>query len=86
MISLLFQPAFRNLFSFFTGLNPTMETRKIVVWQHAGAWLGYLQEYPDYWTQGDTLEELRENLKDLYSELSGGMIDGARHVEDLVVS
>jgi hypothetical protein len=63
-----------------------METKKIVVWQQDGVWLGYLQEFPDYWTQGDSPEELREHLIDLYADLSGGLIDGARRVEDLVVS
>lgn len=63
-----------------------METKKNVVWQQDGVWLGYLQEFPDYWTQGDSPEELREHLIDLYADLSGGLIDGARRVEDLVVS
>ncbi len=63
-----------------------METKKIVVWQQDVVWLGYLQEFPDYWTQGDSPEELREHLIDLYADLSGGLIDGARRVEDLVVS
>ena len=63
-----------------------METQKIIVWQQDGVWLGYLQEFPDYWTQGDSPEELREHLIDLYADLSGGLIDGARRVEDLVVS
>jgi hypothetical protein len=63
-----------------------METKKIVVWQQDGVWLGYLQEFPDYWTQGDSPEELKEHLIDLYADLSGGLIDGARRVEDLVVS
>ena len=36
-------------------------------------WLGYLEEYPDYWTQGETEEELRENLLDIYSELTSGI-------------
>ena len=63
-----------------------METKKIVVWQQDVVWLGYLQEFPDYWTQGDSPEELREHLIDLYADFSGGLIDGARRVEDLVVS
>ncbi len=29
-------------------------------------WLGYLEEFPDYWTQGITEAELRENLIDLH--------------------
>ena len=62
-----------------------MNTVKIVVWQEEGGWIGYLQDYPDYWTQGDTLEELRDNLKDLHKDLSAGLVPGARKVEDLVV-
>ena len=64
-----------------------METVKIVVWQDSGgSWLGYLQEYPDYWTQGTDLDDLKQHLKELYLDLSGGAIPGARCVEDLVVS
>jgi predicted RNase H-like HicB family nuclease len=63
-----------------------MQVVKVVVWEEDGAWLGYLQEYPDYWTQGETLDELREHLKDLYHELTGGQLPGIRKVQDLVVS
>ena len=31
--------------------------------------IGWLEEFPDYRTQGETLEELRENLKDIYEEI-----------------
>jgi predicted RNase H-like HicB family nuclease len=48
-----------------------MQTVKIVVWGEDGGWLGYLQDYPDYWTQGDTLDDLREHLTDLYHDLCG---------------
>ncbi len=63
-----------------------MQSVKIVVWQDGDAWIGYLQEYPDYLTQGSSLEDLREHLKDLYAELSSGNIPGARRVEDLMIS
>ena len=63
-----------------------MQIVKIVVWQEGEAWLGYLQDYPDYWTQGETLSDLKEHLKDLYADLSAGHIPGARRVEELVVS
>ena len=63
-----------------------MKTVKIVVWEEDGAWIGYLQDYPDYWTQGDSLEDLKEHLNDLLVDLSAGSIPGARRVEDLVVS
>jgi len=31
---------------------------RYIYWQHDDMWLGYLEEFPDYWTQGETLEEL----------------------------
>ncbi|WP_459557185.1 type II toxin-antitoxin system HicB family antitoxin [Lacunimicrobium album] len=63
-----------------------MQTVKIVVWEADGAWLGYLQQYPDYQTQGETLDDLKEHLKDLHNDLTYGEVPGVRHVEDLVVS
>ena len=43
-----------------------MQTTKIVYWEDEDGWLGYLQEFPDYWTQGDTLDDLEAHLRDLY--------------------
>jgi predicted RNase H-like HicB family nuclease len=37
-------------------------------------------------TQGQTLEELQENLKDLYEELSSGQIPGVRRVAELRIA
>jgi len=48
--------------------------------------LGYLEEYPDYMTQGETLEELQLNLKDLYQELTSGNIPGVRRVAELQIA
>jgi len=59
---------------------------KVVVWKEDAVWVGYLQDYPDYWTQGDSLEDLRTHLRDLYTDLTGGAIPGVRRVEDLPVS
>lgn len=49
-----------------------MQTVKIVYWKGDQFWLGYLQDYPDYWTQGETLDDLKEHLKDLYLEFTSG--------------
>ena len=51
-----------------------MQTTKIVYWEEDGAWLGYLQEFPDYWTQGETLDDLRDHLRDLYADLTSGFL------------
>lgn len=64
----------------------TRQTVTIVYWQDDQQWLGYLQDYPDYWTQGETLAELQEYLQDLYRDLGSGMIPGIRKVEEMVVA
>ena len=63
-----------------------MQTTKIVYWEDDGRWLGYLQEFPDYWTQGDTLDDLEAHLRDLYLDLTSGVLSGIRRVTDLAVA
>jgi predicted RNase H-like HicB family nuclease len=63
-----------------------MQRLKYVYWQDERMWLGYLEEYPDYMTQGKTLEELKENLKDIYKELTSGTIPCVRKVAELQVN
>jgi predicted RNase H-like HicB family nuclease len=63
-----------------------MQTTRYVYWEEDGAWLGYLEDYPDYWTQGETLDDLKEHLHDLYADLTGGQLRGIRKVDDLVIS
>jgi predicted RNase H-like HicB family nuclease len=63
-----------------------MQAIKFIYWQDDDFWLGYIQDYPDYMTQGETLEELKENLRDLYRDFTGGEIPGIRKVDDLVLS
>ena len=60
--------------------------KKYVYWQDDDMWLGYLEEYPDYWTQGETEAELKENLLDIYQELTGDKIPHIRKVAELEVS
>ena len=62
-----------------------MEKKKFVFYQEDDMWIGWLEEYPDYRSQGATLEELKENLKDIYEELTGGEIPAVRKVGELLV-
>ncbi|MFA7242914.1 MAG: hypothetical protein WC091_22640 [Sulfuricellaceae bacterium] len=41
-----------------------MRAIKFTSWQDDGLYIGFLNEYPDYRTQGATKAELTENLKD----------------------
>ena len=53
---------------------------RYVYWQDADTWLWYLEEYPDYRTQGKSLRDLQDNLRDLYDELTSGRIPCVRKV------
>lgn len=43
-----------------------MPTLTMVYWKSEHFWLGKILEHPEIMTQGETLEELEENLKDAY--------------------
>jgi hypothetical protein len=63
-----------------------MKTVRYIYWQDGDMWLGHLEEYPDYMTQGQSVEELQENLKDLYAELTSGRIPGVRRVAEFRIA
>lgn len=60
---------------------------KFTYWQEDdGMFLGYLNDYPDHWTQGETLQDLKEHLRDLHKTFSDGVIPGIKKVEELEVA
>lgn len=59
----------------------------ITYWIEADSkYIGYLNDYPDHWTQGQDLADLKEHLLDLYSLFTNEKILGIRKVEDLIVA
>lgn len=63
-----------------------MIKQKYIFWKDENMWLGYLEEYPDYWTQGETEEDLKANLLGIYKDLTGGAIQNVRKVAELEIS
>lgn len=63
-----------------------MRTIKFTYWQDGDFFIGFLNEYPDYQTQGETKEELAENLKDLLADFESGQVLFARKIEELLVA
>jgi hypothetical protein len=63
-----------------------MKTVRYLHWKDGHLWLGYLEDYPDYVTQGRTLRELQENLRDIYDDIRGGHIPGARKIAELQIA
>lgn len=62
-----------------------MSSARFVHWQDGEVWLGHFEEFPDYLTQGETLAELEDNLRDLYRDLTSGQVPGIRRVAELTV-
>lgn len=63
-----------------------MKRLKFTYWQDGEYFIGFLNDYPDYETQGLTKEELVANLKDLLKDIASGEIPYIRKVEELVVA
>jgi len=63
-----------------------MKTLGFTYWQDGEHWLGYVDEYPDYITQGASFEDLKEHLLDLYQDLSSGAIPNVRRHAQLEVA
>ncbi len=56
---------------------------KFTYWQDEQFFVGFLEDYPDYKTQGESKEELIENLKDLLIDIESDEIPYIRHTEEL---
>jgi len=52
-------------------------------WQDGERWLGYLDEFPDYATEGESFDDLKEHLVDLHHDLAGGFIPHVRRRAEL---
>ena len=50
-----------------------MKNNGFTYWQDGQDWLGYLDEFPDYVTQGSSLADLKEHLIDLHNDLTSGV-------------
>jgi predicted RNase H-like HicB family nuclease len=48
-------------------------------------WLGKLLEHPEIMTQGETLEELEENMKDAYRMMIMEDVPDGYRTEDIIV-
>ena len=61
-----------------------METKlKMIYWKSEKFWLGKLLEHPEIMTQGETLEELEENMKDAYLLMTMEDVPDQHEVKEL---
>jgi predicted RNase H-like HicB family nuclease len=57
----------------------------MVYWKAERFWLGKLLEHPEIMTQGETLEELEENLKDAYRLMTMEDVPDDYQIKDIAL-
>ena len=64
-----------------------METKlKMVYWKGEKFWVGKILEYPDIMTQGKTLKELEENMKEAYMLMAMEDVPEEHKVKEITLS
>lgn len=63
-----------------------MRKLKFTFWRDGDFFIGFLNDYPDYLTQGSTKDELTENLRSLLDDIESEEIPFIRKVEELAVA
>ena len=59
---------------------------KFTYWAEAdGKVLGYLNDFPDHWTQGEDLDDLKLHLQDLYTDFNTQNLPGIKRLSELEV-
>lgn len=60
---------------------------KVTYWMESdGRYLGFLNDYPDHWTQGEDLEDLKARLRDLFELFAQEPIPGIRKELELEIA
>jgi predicted RNase H-like HicB family nuclease len=57
----------------------------MIYWKGERFWLGKLMEHPEIMTQGETLEELEENLKDAYRLMALEDVPNSYEIKEIVL-
>ena len=58
----------------------------MIYWKGEKFWVGKLVEHPEIMTQGETLEELEENMKDAYRLMTMEDVPEKHKVKELTLS
>lgn len=62
-----------------------MQKLTLVYWKGEKYWLGKLAEHPEIMTQGETLNELRENIADAYRLMVLEDVPDTYQIEEITV-
>ncbi len=57
----------------------------MIYWKSEKYWLGKLLEHPEIMTQGETLEELEENIRDAYMMIAMDDVPEKFETKEIVI-
>ena len=58
-----------------------------IAYKQENRWfVGHIQEYPEYESQGKTLDELKDNLIEIYNDIQNGLVPDAEAFQLLEVA
>jgi len=63
-----------------------VKTFKFTYWKDGEYYFGFLNDHPDYQTQGMSKQELVSNLKDLLVDVESGEVPYIRKVEEIILA
>ncbi len=63
-----------------------MKSVEYTFWQDDEFFIGYLNNYPEYQTQGYSKEELLEKLRDILKDFESGEVLFIKKVEEMVIA
>lgn len=63
-----------------------MKTIRYTFWQDGEFFIGFLNDYPDYETQGYSKDELLKNLRSLLKDIESEEMPYIRKVEELAIA
>lgn len=66
-------------------LGTTTSKMTMVYWKSDQFWLGKLLEHPEIMTQGESVEELEENIKDAYLLMAMDEVPEGYQVKEVLI-
>lgn len=57
----------------------------MIYWKSENFWLGKILEHPEIMTQGKTIDELEENLKEAYLLMAMDDVPGDHNIKEIAI-
>jgi len=58
---------------------------KMIYWKGEKYWVGKLLDHPEIMSQGTTLEELEENIRDAYIQMAMDDVPDEYHMKEVAI-